>query len=130
MQELTKHKRLQHPTTPPPRPGPHLLRLTVRTLLPTPDHAPFLGAVPPELERPESSVYRRRHPQLLRRVDPQREAGQGCANGRGVGGGQRVRRAWVAQSEGRRGGVEEVRPQAREEPEEEPVQEEDGAEGK
>lgn len=128
MQQLPKRKRLQHPTPPPSRPRPHLIRPAPNPLLPPPHHPILLGTIPPKLQRPKHGINRHRHPQLLARIHSQRQPRQRRAHGRRIRRRQRSRRARVPHAERRRRRVQQVHAQARQEPKQQAVQQEDGAE--
>lgn len=120
MEELSKRQRLQHPATEPPRPVP-------LTAVPgAPDEALCLAEVPPVFERAEQRVDGDGDTQLLRRVDAQGQPGERGAHGRGVGRCERRRCPGISYPERLDLRVEKVQPQACEEAEQPPVQQEDG----
>lgn len=127
MQQLPKRKRLQHPTPPPRRPRPHLIRPSPHPLLPPPHHAILLGTIPPKLQRPKHGVNRHRHPQLLTRIHPERQPRQRRPHSRRIRRRQRGRGARVPHAERRRRRVEQVHTQARQEPKQQAVQQQDRA---
>lgn len=124
MQQLAERERHHHPASKPPRPHSQLA-----ILLAAPDHAPVLQVVPPKLHGPERRVDRHGQTQLLRGIDPERQAGHRSADGGGVYGGDGACHGGVALPEGLRGGVEDDQPQPRKEAEQEAIQQQDRAEG-
>lgn len=128
VQQLAESQRLQHPASPPPRPGP-LYPAAMVTLFPSPDHAIVLGTVPAKLQRAKQGVEGNGYAQLLRRVDAQGEAGQRRADRGRIGRRQRAADARVALAKGRGRGVQHVDAQPGEEAEEQSVQKQDRAEG-
>lgn len=128
MQQLPKRKGLQHPTPPPRRPRPLLIRPSPHPLLPPPHHPILLGTIPPKLQRPKHGINRHRHPQLLTRIHAQRQPRQRRPHGRRIRRRQRGRRARVPHAERRRRRVEQVHAQARQEAKQQAVQQQDGAE--
>lgn len=117
MHQLSTCEREQQPTSPPPGP------LDSAPLAPYPSL--LLRVVIRKLRRPAQGIYSNRHPQLLGRVNRKHEPRQTRPDSRGEARGQRPPGPLVPLAKRARLGRQEVRSQAREEAEEDPVQEED-----
>lgn len=121
-EELPKRQRLQHPATKPPG------SLPLATVLNTPYQTIRLAVVPAELECAEKSVDGHGNAKLFRWVDTKRQASQGGANRGGVWGCESRGCPGVAPSKRLDLGIEKMYPQASEEAEEPPIEQEDRGE--